>query len=424
MSYTSLPSPAPKCARIKVLRDELNKLIAECSIPTPTTRPPASLPTTRPLFREVAGPMREAKERPRESFLAPLAKNPLLANLRKSIYAPKALGGREGNPLSKGGPPCEMYKQIISTPCDISRNREAYQKEYSEISSTHTVTFPFPGKPQRLSYSILDSVVTHIVQQSKSACIGGRIELWLQGDPEDEDRQSVIPEATVFDVVKNIDHYCAGKNLIYFPLTAHWVLAKGSSKEQVGAGEKISSHAMAVLVDQERKIISYHEPNGADSAPWYGEISAFLDTLFKNHPYFKNYAIEEAGACLGGLQLNSELPMCRYFASFFVALKVSCPSLSNQEIVSSLLAVGKRNVELLLRQWACFVVNYAQKNGIFPAAEQLAKVWAKILNKFLNKRKYRDSQELWHKLREAEQVAEFDVVTALYMLNLLDKRLV
>lgn len=423
------------------------------------------------MYNLVQGPLQTS---PRESFVARIIKQEAdeikkgnkkknKQDFRQSIYR-KPQVEQPTLPIPKELKLCDIYNNILSTDCNLSFNRQDYQREYEKISGTQSISFP--NYESVLEFSILDSIVTSIVQNSGNACIGGDLELWLtqefvttviepspaplkKKNPRNranaaktvtEEIFTVLPNSTTFNLVKNIDQVCQDKSLIYFPLTIHWV-TKNHEKEVEEMGQDAvcsscngcedicqGSHAMAILItkDENGGSIYLHEPN-SKIVYWYGPIFNYLEKLFKHVPYFKNYRMEDPGTFTESWQLNNT-PQCAFYSALFIILKTSCNFLTGNEIIHSLYQYGTQTIELLLRQFTCFLLKYGNETGIIAASQQLPDVWSKILNKFNNSKYYRISakqlENYMQQLIEIEQVARFDVVAALDLMTKLNNKII
>ena len=180
---------------------------------------------------------------------------------------------------------------------------------YSDLTATRTFYVGSQNKPLgSLNYSIIDSVMSNLASTSKTACVGGRIELLIFGDP-DSSNQRVVEAATTFDI--DLERSCKNKSIIYIRLSAQWIRSKQalsraehqksssthSQKNQVESrvarsrtkfvcqGDCITGHAMSILVSPPPKTIEYYEPNGK-SVKWYPVVAAYLDRLFATLPMF------------------------------------------------------------------------------------------------------------------------------------------
>jgi hypothetical protein len=432
-----------KCSRIKELQKELDELIAECKTPIP--RPMAPITPALRGFREVAGPGRDVV--PRESFKGRLRKS-LPEELKQNIYEQ----GREKVQLPNILAKCTLMQRIMNAPCNIGLRNQDYQQEYGKIANTSTSYFGSGNVKREIEYSILDSAMTHLIEESGNACLGGQIQLWLISKYSGQDEAGntieehrIIPEATSVDLVKDIARQCASKQFIYIPMSAQWISekyeplakAKGPAmschdckrqgNQEICTTICLHGHAMSLIIDQgSAKSITLFEPNGP-IVDHYGEIAVYLTQLFSlpELSYFKDFRIEEPGTCfppsMFGPQLNSRLGQCAYFSTIFIALRVSCPELSSSDIVNSLLSMGHTSVKKLLRHWACFLVSYARERGIFYAAKEMINAWHRVIRKFARTRKVDDT--MLKKLESIEQVAAFDVVRALFLLEELNKEL-
>lgn len=404
-------------------------------------------------------------------------------DFRKSIYR-KPLGplGPQGQVAVENKLPvppelksCKIYDNMLSADCNLNFRREDYQSEYEKISSS--VTYTFPGYDSQLEFSMLDSIITSLIVESENTCIGGNIELWLYeetirtvlqpprgakgarggrgGAPRtphappvavSEKIFTVIPEATDIQVIHNLSKHCQDKTLVYFPLTVHWVpkkynnvikeMGKNASckyidnvQQNVSTNICTGSHAMAVLVNQKTRSILVHEPNST-MTEWYGPVSEYIEKLLKpifHTPGQNDYKLQNTGAFTESWQMNSGLPQCSFFSGLFIAIQTGCINLEPNQIVHSLYQYGPKTIELLLRQWACFLMMYADKSGILAAYKKLPIIWQEVLNKFGNAWYYRINantlQKAMKELEEIEEIAKFDVVTALHSITNLNRSL-
>jgi hypothetical protein len=442
------------------------------------------------LYHTVSGP----RINPTQSFIQNINQNKenqarIIEKFRNTIYKrqypqPQSQNKIQNLPIPNELKNCRVYNDIINSDCNISLNRQIFQREYEKLSSTTTYTFP--NYNTNLQFSILDSIVTTFIRnnnddQFQLTCIGGDIEMWLiksinrvqiKNKIFSEDTFTVIPNTTIFNFIKNENNnnnnssilLGCGNNenmrgrkikFLYFPLTIHWIAVndvndKNRKIDQLlmrdqehpncnvrGRGQNIcdGNHAMGVLVNLEDMTISVHEPNSI-RVGWYIPVSQHIEKLFINLQHLNphlfattannndnnniQFRLQDTGAFEEGLQAIGKLPQCSFFSSLFILIQIQCNNLKADTIVNSLKQYGQNFMELLLRQYTCWLYHYAQTFGILAASNRLPLEWSKILNILNNYQYYRipinKLQEFYSQLNVIVQVARFDIVVALKMI--------
>jgi hypothetical protein len=327
---------------------------------------------------------------------------------------------------------CAFARSVVMAPCDITLN-EIAQSGYARIAHTRTLILSSKGQARSqvpvkstISWNVLETVLSHLAASTNRACLGGHIDLLLSGDPDGND-QRVVDAAT--NITIDLARTCAKKQLIYIPLGAFWTTdkrivaeAERQRGEFVCGGQCDSGHAMAILIDPRRKTREYYEPNGSSPA-WYAVIAAYLDKLFAKLPEFKGYRVEDNSVCPRfGPQAGSGLPMCAYFAALYVAIRMLCPEFPAQQVMTALTEVGRDRVGDLVRRWHCYLVSYAEAQGIVAAVNELPDLHRRVFNTLINLPYNTPQQQSardkgWEQLREVEEVAGNDVVEARDMLE-------
>jgi hypothetical protein len=326
-----------------------------------------------------------------------------------------------------------------------------------------------------ITYSMLDTILQRLIERSRqSVCLGGEIHLTIVIDPADQakvdgverefkrvDQQlqqqlkaKMRPPKELYDlreqlrvrlerenealqvivqdpkysslkVRSDFHEVCGSAKLIYFPVFLQWC------PHLPGATEICpDAHSMAVLIDTGAKTIEYYESNGS-GASWYPAVSRTLTRLFADFTEVNGLRVRETGACPRvGLQGVSGKAICAYFASLYVALRISCPQIAPDVLVVALLTLEAKEINDVLQHWHCWLIQFAETEGIAAAAEDLSRLHSALFLKLINLRQYLPpgeqgtSQErtYWAKLREAEEMARYDIVQAYLLLNTLDRQ--
>lgn len=322
---------------------------------------------------------------------------------------------------------CWLIKKILAAPCNV----RLIQKRYGEFSTQHretemaTYTITYRDKTNAnvvrgtLSYCILNSIMSHLVRRnSKLACVAGSITLLIYGSPKSRE-QHIIESASIFQL--DFPEWCKAKQTIYVPLNAWWSSRStitGATELDPCAGQCDSGHAMALIIDNKERTIEYFEPNGKN-ARWYATIALFLTQWFKKNPQFKDYRVDEEFCCPPvGIQMEAGgLPMCAYFSSLYVAIRLLCQdSIPENEVVSRILQLGKHGIRQLLQRWHCFLLQYDDRHQITGTALALRKLYSKTLGKLAELSLHRQYRT---RLAEIESIAFNDVrlaFSALYPL--------
>lgn len=303
-----------------------------------------------------------------------------------------ALPLRLERPLSQ----CQLIRDILAVPCE-TRLR---QHRYEAITNVSTQTTSWRNAQGELSgtisYCILNSIMTHMVRRNTSrACVAGQITLLIHGAPRSQTQQ-IIESASRFDL--DFPHACNGKQTIYVPMSAYWSsrdpeellrAAAAPAKNRLSedgdmcAGPCDSGHAMALIIDNKERTIEYFEPNGK-IASWYAVISLFLTRWFRRHPVYRAYRVDEEFCCPPvGIQSRVGLPMCSYFSSMYVAIRLLCQEIPENEVVTHLLRLGKQGLQQLLQRWHCYLLDYDDRYEITGTANALNELYGRVLLQLL-----------------------------------------
>ena len=331
---------------------------------------------------------------------------------------------------------CWLIEEILNSPCSV----RLLQSRYYEIISEYTITLR--PEPRSITYSVINTIMTHLVEhQSEAACAAGRIQLYLFGNPDSKSTQDnvVISEATDFNVKipRRCNYGNKNTNLIYIPLGIQWISSAKALKQAQTQGPDFncqgncdSGHAMAIIINNADKSIDLFEPNGR-FVPWYKPVEEYLSTMFDSEPKYKDYVFNDIQACLPnrGIQAIAQKPQYAYFANLYAALRLLCPELTPPSIIQSLLALNKKGLLQLLQRFHCFLVNYAQENGIFSGIEYMLQLYNQVHYKMINFRNY--SKNAKHNkayyadlIDRAEDLAFNDIFAAIRVLRRVDKQLV
>lgn len=123
----------------------------------------------------------------------------------------------------------------------------------------------------------------------------------------------------------------------------------------------VGRHSEALLIDTLFQTIEFFEPNGP-AAQWYPVISSFLEYKFSSIlPTYKFLTTGEFCPFIGP-QAVSELGICGSFSLLFIILRVSNPDLTSGEVISELVNLSRSQIQTLMRQFICFIVDYASRN--------------------------------------------------------------
>lgn len=349
--------------------------------------------------------------------------------LGHSIFIPKRLqiGGKLGK--------CWIIEEILTTPCE----ERLQQQRYYDITNQKTIFFSRPAG--QLTYSITTSIISHLINnQGENVCTGGRIQLYLQGNPAKYNTRNnniVIPEATTvnFKFPKQCNDI-NNTNLIFIPLDIQWISSKSGIQEAKRRGEEfhchnncVTGHAAAIIINIEDQTIDFFDSNGKNTS-YYRPIADYLTQLFANTPQFQDYVIAESPGCLPnyGPQTIAQIPQCVLFANLYAVLRLLCDDIKPEIIIQELINLGQDKIINLLQHFYCFLIEYGQDNGIFQAADYLEEIYSQVQNKLLNfhiygrNTKY-DQQYYENQVHEAELAAFNDILKAIKILRKVDKQL-
>lgn len=330
---------------------------------------------------------------------------------------------------------CSFIRQVLQTKC----SERLLQSRYYDIIGEQTISIP--RTKHAITFSIINSIMTNLVkEQGTNVCTGGRVQLYLAGDPESANQQ-VVNEATVVNF--RFPRQCGEAKLrqaklIFVPLNIRWIQspraverAKTQGRNFKCSSECPEGHAQALLIDTEDKTIEFYEPNGKN-VPWYKPISSYLTRLFKHDRHFSSYTVLDYAACLPnrGVQQIAQRPQCAYFSNLYAAVRLLCPEIEPAAIIIEFIALKQGGVLNLLQRFHCFLVEYAQSLGLFQAVEQLPRFYTRVLNKLLNfernqqrNQQRRPKQYYESMVQKAETVAFVDILSAIKILNSVDREL-
>lgn len=343
-----------------------------------------------------------------------------------SIFAPREFSIAQGQLAN-----CWVIQDILNAPCD----ERLIQERYYDITSQRTIFFTNP--PSQLTYSIINSIVADLIKRrGKNVCTAGRVLLYLQGKSSSRGKKNniVIPEATItnFDFTQN----CQNAKLIYVPLDVQWLSspdliqqARRDDGEFKCQGNCTDGHAMAIIINNERKTVDVFDSNGKNT-PWYLPIFDYITEIINNNPQFTGFAMENTPGCLPtyGPQSISGLPMCVLFANLYAILRLLCIDIPPEIIIQELIDLGKAGIQNLLQRFYCYLIDYGQDRGIFQAADYLQDIYSQVQNKLLNfgiyGRKAKHNKQYYENLqRQAELLAFNDIISAIRILRKIDKQL-
>ena len=105
-----------------------------------------------------------------------------------------------------------------------------------------------------------------------------------------------------------------------------------------------------------------------------------------------------------------------------------CPQITQQELIQSLIRLGKRDMLQLLQRFHCFLEEYAQEHGIFAAIQDTVRIWTQLLNKLHNwhifKRRAQQPREYYETaIAQAESLAYNDILSAHTILHGINQEL-
>jgi hypothetical protein len=364
--------------------------------------------------------------------------------------------------LSQALRQCSLIQQLMTVPCNVRLTQQRY---YALTATQRSTLSSSTGQTSTLVYSILNTAMNRIIYEISNACSGGAIEVLIFGNIRDTNTnrtgnsaspQRVIDAGSKFDLdaaqqclqrvtgQKGNDQNGTNQNpnssqvrWIYVPVGARWTIdprvrsrAEAEGEEFVcGASECDTGHAMALLIDTQNKTVELFDPNGA-KVPWYRPIADYIARQLDLHPEFQSYRLfDNSELPPYGVQAGSNLALCAYFSSLYVAIRLSCQEWNATRLNQELLKLNATDLRLLLQLWHCYLVQYTYTSGILDATERLSElhnaVFSQLINlpaqlQFYNRRPRQQSQnltatqleQLWSILTRITDNASEDTVRA------------
>jgi len=316
---------------------------------------------------------------------------------------------------------CPFFQDILRTPCFVTLNDQRYGK----ISTTKRSRISSGNISSMIQYSLIQSFLMQLAKENPgTACLTGNITIRFLGDSDDRDLQ-IINDPQISHIHpswRNSEEQelCFQHRLIYIPVLLQWVSQRnqlqpfGNSVTCNGC----SGHAAALIIDNQNKNIQFYDPNGTFPSYFVAASDWIQRHIFQAIPKLREYHyIDEAHVPqFVGFQANTQLQMCTYFASLYVALRFMCPRLSAEEINHSLAKIPKNQIFDLLSLFHCYIIEKSRQSGLLNAYANIAEVHAKAFNLLINARSYgitaNEEESLWTLFKEAEYFANFDILTS------------
>lgn len=129
-------------------------------------------------------------------------------------------------------------------------------------------------------------------------------------------------------------------------------------------GRLSGRHSQALLVDNSFQTIEFFEPNGT-AASWYLPVNIFLQNKFRE--IYPEYTFLSTGDFCPrvGPQMVSNQGICGSFSLLFLILRVFNESYTSGEIVDLLLTLSKEETQHLMRQFICYLDDYATRQNLY-----------------------------------------------------------
>jgi hypothetical protein len=279
-----------------------------------------------------------------------------------------------------------------------------------------------------IRYNLLITLLTRMTRDLPNACLGGLVEITIQGNPNETTKNQKIVKRVMSHRIMQQQlqpDECSKTRLHYYPVIISWCPDDhdddNHNKQQQ---QQCSGHAVALIINRDTHTAEYFEPNGSH-VPWFQPVSHTLERLLKKSkwygPEYRMQQYDPESCPRVGIQGIAGEAQCAYFSSLYVMLRLSCPQLSAANIHTALLGSGPAYLRYLLQQWHCYLVDYIETSSpvIRIAYENIAPLYSSVLLKIATTKGMLEQQQeqLKHQLRLAERVATFDLVTAFSILT-------
>ena len=349
---------------------------------------------------------------------------------------------------------CPLIQRILNTPCNVTLN----QPRYNIIQQTRFFTLTSGSNESRLYLCLLNSILkemsidkslsiseTNKYRQHNSACVGGWIQVVIQGAFQSP-KQRVISQASSYFIPKSFqsrpekiqderktlkmdqaNQLNKSCSLLYIPISVTWTQDKSNiieaiesvnDKQRWFCSNCEPGHAMALIADSNSKTIQVYDSNGI-GASYYEAIIQWIDDQL-NGPWsnlFSDYSLlNDVNIPQFGIQTNTGIAMCGYFSALYAAIRITCPYISPLDLNHALLEIPKSQIFNLLNLWHCFIIQYAKQKQLLTALQDVPDLFTQIFNRLINPHIYLKSlpkenvQVLWNRLNRLQYISDIDLI--------------